>query len=77
MVIVIHCYQFLRVPATLSPIERVFSYGGNILKPERPHLLPKNFEDLFVLKMNSIECLCCTVMCMSMNILIYNYVYYI
>ena len=44
--------KFLGVPATSDPIERVFSYEGNTLKPERAHLLPKTFEDLLFKKKN-------------------------
>ena len=40
------------VPATSAPIERVFSVAGNILRPERSHLLPKKFEVLLFLKIN-------------------------
>ena len=45
----------LGVPATSAPIERVFSHSGNILRPNRCRLLPKNFEQLIYLKMNAGE----------------------
>ncbi len=45
--------KFLAVPATSAPIERVFSHAGNILRPNRARLLPKNFEQLLLLKVNN------------------------
>ena len=44
---------YLGVPATSAPIERVFSHGGNIMRPDRSRLLPKNFEHLIFLKVNN------------------------
>ena len=41
------------VPATSGPIERVFSHGGNIMRPDQSRLLPKNFEHLIFLKVNN------------------------
>ena len=42
-------YQYLSIPATSAPIERVFSTAGNILKGERSRITPKNFETLLFL----------------------------
>ena len=36
------------VPATSASVKRVFSQSGKILHQERPHLLPKNFANLFL-----------------------------
>ncbi len=38
---------------TCAPIERVFSHGGNILKPDRSRLKPKYFEQLLFLNRNN------------------------
>ena len=38
--------KFLAVPATSALTERVFSKAGKVLRAERCHLLPKNFEKL-------------------------------
>jgi hypothetical protein len=45
--------RVLAVPATSAPVERVFSQAGEILNSRRSRLLPKNFETLLFLKMNS------------------------
>ena len=45
--------KFLAVPATSAPIERIFSHARNILQANRAHLLPKNFEQLLLLKVNN------------------------
>ena len=42
---------YFGVPATSAPVERVISHAGNIMRPDRSRLLPKNFENL-VLKVN-------------------------
>ena len=47
--------NMLGVPATSAPIEHVFSHSGNILRPNRCRLLPKNFEQLIYLKMTAGE----------------------
>ena len=41
---------YLSIPA---PIERTFSTAGKILRQDRARLLPKNFERLLFLKVNS------------------------
>ncbi|XP_036386591.1 zinc finger BED domain-containing protein 4 [Megalops cyprinoides] len=40
------------VPATTTPVERIFNTVGKILRPERCRLLPKNLETLIYLKAN-------------------------
>ena len=46
--------KLLGIPATSAPIERVFSHTDNILRPNRARLLPDNFEQLVLLKVNSL-----------------------
>ena len=41
------------VPVTAAPVERVFSQASKILYPLRCRTLPKNFETLLFMKMNS------------------------
>ena len=45
--------KYLSVPATSAPVERAFHTAGNILRQQRCRLLPKNFETLLFLKLNS------------------------
>ena len=45
--------QVFSVPATYAPVERAFSQAGKILSPVRCRMIPKNFETLLFLKMNS------------------------
>ena len=45
--------QYLSVPATSAPVERVFSTAGKIIRQDRCRLLPVNFERLLFLKTNS------------------------
>ncbi|MBN3323613.1 DSLE protein, partial [Atractosteus spatula] len=40
------------VPATSTPVERIFGTVGKIVRPERCQLLPKNLETLIYLKAN-------------------------
>ena len=46
-------HKVFSVPATSAPVERVFSQAGKILSPLRYRMIPKNFETLLFLKMNS------------------------
>ena len=45
--------NFLGVPATSAPVERVFSQAGRILQADRSKLLPENFEKLIFLQVNN------------------------
>ena len=40
------------VPATSAPVECIISQDGKILNPLRCHMIPRNCETLFILKMN-------------------------
>ena len=41
--------KYLCVPATSSPVERLFSYGGYIFRPHRQRLTTKKLEKLTML----------------------------
>lgn len=43
---------YLPVPATSSPVERLFSVGGRVFKPDRCRLTDKRFETLMFIKCN-------------------------
>ena len=45
--------MYLSIPASSAPIERYFSTAGKIMRQDRARLLPKNFEKLIFLKVNS------------------------
>ena len=45
--------MYLSIPASLAPIEIYFSTAGKIMRQDRAHLLPHNFEKLLFLKVNS------------------------
>lgn len=45
--------KLFSVPATSAPVERVFSQAGKNLTPLRSRLLPRHFETLLYLKINS------------------------
>jgi hypothetical protein len=42
--------KYLCVPATSSPVERLFSYSGYIFRPHRQRLTTKKLEKLTMLK---------------------------
>jgi len=42
-----------KVPASSSPVKRMFSHGGIILRPHRAHMSDKLFWQLILLKCNS------------------------
>ena len=46
--------RVLSVPASSSPIERVFSHGGIIMRPHRAKLSDKMLSSLIYLKCNSL-----------------------
>ena len=45
--------KYLAVPASSSPVERVFSIAGKIFRPERCSLSDKTFEELMFIRSNS------------------------
>ena len=45
--------KFLTIPASSAPVERLFSIGGKIFRPERCRLADKTFERLMNIKCNS------------------------
>jgi hypothetical protein len=45
--------KFLTLPASSAPVERLFSIGGKIFRPERCRLADKTFERLMNIKCNS------------------------
>jgi len=42
--------QYLAIPATSAPVERVFSIGGNIVTESRNRLDPKTIKKTVLLK---------------------------
>ena len=44
--------NYLSLPASSAPVERIFSYAGKILRPERANLKDTNFEIIMFLKCN-------------------------
>jgi len=44
--------RYLAVPATSAPVERLFSIGGRIFRPDRCRLTDKTFEHLMNIKVN-------------------------
>lgn len=49
--------KVLSVPATSAPVERVFSHGGLITKPNRASLSDSNITKLILLKCNRLNTL--------------------
>lgn len=47
--------KFLAVPATSSPVERVFSTGGIFMRPHRARLSNQSLGDLMMLKCNLVK----------------------
>jgi hypothetical protein len=47
--------KFLCVPATSAPVERVFSHGGLLMKPNRSRMTPKVLETLVMLRCNDLK----------------------
>ena len=45
--------RYLSVPASSGPVERLFSIGGKIFRPERCRLTDNNFEKLMNIKCNA------------------------
>ena len=45
------CY--LAIPASSGPVERLFSIGGKLFRPERCRLTDKKFEKLMNIKCNA------------------------
>ncbi len=48
----IHVPQFLCIPASSAPVERLFSIAGKTFRPERCRLSDKTFEMLMFVKCN-------------------------
>lgn len=46
--------KYLAIPASSAPVERIFSVGGKIFRPERCCLNDKTFEELMIIKCNSV-----------------------
>ena len=44
--------RILCVPATSSPVERVFSHGGMVVRPHRSSLAPQRLHKILILKCN-------------------------
>ena len=48
--------QYLVVPASSAPVERLFSIGGKIFRPDRCRLTDQTFERLIFIKNNAQFC---------------------
>ena len=46
------CIMFLAIPVISAPIETVFIIPCKLLSSDRCHLLPNNFENFALLKVN-------------------------
>lgn len=46
--------KYLAIPASSAPVERIFSVGGKIFRPERCRLNAKTFEELMIIKCNTV-----------------------
>ena len=44
--------QYLAIPASSAPVERLFSIAGKVFRPDRCSLTDKNFEKLMFIKCN-------------------------
>nr|XP_023696970.1 zinc finger BED domain-containing protein 1-like [Paramormyrops kingsleyae] len=47
--------QYLAIPASSAPVERIFSAAGSIFRPGHCNINDKTFEDLLLIKCNNIE----------------------